>query len=443
MSPSYKDKINSAVNKLKRRKQLKQLKDSPVASNNKMLLQKLFKRNAIVLISILLVSLIGLMFVPGVVAFFQFDFKKGDGDSRPYNDLTKSAKINIIVIALDEYDTEYKFIDGLMLLSYDKQSKELGLFAINPDLRVNISDLNRQIEIRRMLNYSLIKGKETDYLLSSLESLLAIKIDRYVYVSKQGYATMADYLPSVQLKLNRDLVDSDTLNLPKGQATNFSKGVIKPSAQQLLAIMASDVNGKDDQLDRQVNAVSQLIQDVKGVSLILRFRDLWISATNNIKTNFTKFEIASLAYDLTNVRDDMMKKSFSRSVSYYKLPSTNIYGSYLIVQERFDKDLSTIFFNINVFKEHAKIELFNASGVRGLAGNRYRWIVNMGGNVVKVGNAEEEVDEVYIYCEDPVKYTKTLDEIEKIFSGEVILKKEKYYNRQIGDIVIVIGRKYR
>jgi calcineurin-like phosphoesterase len=114
----------------------------------------------------------------------------------------------------------------------------------------------------------------------------------------------------------------------------------------------------------------------------------------------------------------------------------------MIIQDRLDTDISSILFNIDIFKEHAEIEVFNASNTTGLASNRARWIQNLGANVVKIGNADHVQDEVDLYCVNPDQYPETIRELRKIFSSNVTLIQEKYYNRQIGDIVIVMGRDY-
>ena len=104
--------------------------------------------------------------------------------------------------------------------------------------------------------------------------------------------------------------------------------------------------------------------------------------------------------------------------------------------------MSNIFFDLKVFKEQARIEVLNASGVRGLANNRARWIKNIGARVIQVGNAFESEEFNVIYCDDPEKYEVTIKELRRFLGKDVKIINEKYHNRHIGDIVLVLGKNY-
>jgi anionic cell wall polymer biosynthesis LytR-Cps2A-Psr (LCP) family protein len=438
--PSIKNKLRSLFNKTRRKRQSA---DKPVGKIRPSLIP-FGNKKIFMTILFLCVALLGYYLIPLFVSYFRSEFVKAPGDSRSTSELSYKSRVNILLVGFDEYNSGgYRFIDSISLLSYDYRSKEVGVFGINPDIRISIPGLNRQIEIRSFWNLSQIKGSETDYLIDSIENLLATKIDRYIFVSKEGFFEISKLFPSMQIKLDRDLRDNDTLRLPTKEATNLSKGINNVDGSKIINVIASDANGKDDQLDREVSAIVALVKNAKSLKVIFSLNDIWLAMVKNLETNLSKNELLKLVYDMSGTRDDMVKRGFTRSASYEALPSTGVYGGSNVIMERLDKDLSSIFFDVNVFKEQAQIEIYNASGVRGFASSRNRWITNMGGNVVRVANAEENIDPVVIYCLEPEKYQITIDAINKIFADKAILKKEKYYSRQIGNIVIVIGRKYQ
>jgi len=388
-----------------------------------------------------IILLIAYYVLPIIYNLISLDFTKGRGDNVIVSENLNTPRTNIILIGAHEYGS-YTFIDAIILLSYDFTTKELGVFSVNPDIKANIPTINKQTELRRLYNSLYVKDHETDYFISTVESLLAIKIDRYMYVSIDNFYKLSKDLPDLAMNVNTDVVDPNTVNLPSGKAANITKGAKKINPDELLELIASNSNSRNDQLDRQVNSIVAMFKGLRSPKVAININSLIASLLTGVKTNMSKLEIFRLGYELLSLRDDTVKKGYTRSSSYIKLPSTFIYGSYMINQERLDKDISTIFFNLDVFKEHAKIEIFNGTNVRGLAGNRSRWIRNIGGNVVKTGNTESYVDEVSIYCEDTTMFEKTISEIKKIFPVHINIEYGKYYNRQVGDIVLVIGKNY-
>jgi hypothetical protein len=109
--------------------------------------------------------------------------------------------------------------------------------------------------------------------------------------------------------------------------------------------------------------------------------------------------------------------------------------------EVIDKDINNIFFDLEVFKEQARIEVLNASGIRGLATNRSRWVKNIGGRVIQVGNSFEPSDITKIYVKEIEKYPITITELTRFLGEDTQIITKEYPNRHVGDIVIILGSK--
>lgn len=351
-----------------------------------------------------------------------------------------NSKLTILLIGTDRVDAEHVFIDGLSIYSVDPQSAKATVFTINPDLKVYVSSLGKDVNFRTMLHDKNLSGDRLVIIKNAVSALLAVKIDRYLLIDKADFNSLTQELSPIKVEITKDVKDLDTANLPGKRYVTWSAS--KDAVvwgNDYLPFLASDVNGRDDQLIRQENALVDFPYQQFSVKSILNLPKILQKAQQVIYTDISKDEFVFLVNEIAKVKEADVKKGYTRSVSYSKINSISFYPIYTPDLGQIDSDINNIFFDMSIFKEQAKVEILNSSSVKGLANNRARWIVNLGARVVKVGNGFSGSKITKIYCDTPEKYPNTIAELQRIFNSKAELIKTDFPNRHVGDIVIELG----
>lgn len=353
-----------------------------------------------------------------------------------------NTKLNIVVVGTDKIDPDHIFIDALGIYNWDPIENKMTVFMINPDLKVYVASLGMDVNFRTLFTDSKLKGDRTDILKRAVAAVLALRIDRYIIVDKADFAKFTVLLGPVNLNLNKAVADPDTVNLPAKKYISWPKGTTSISGDSFLEFIASDSNGRDDQLERQQNFFAALPFAEFNLSMFFKIPDLVTSFGKYFYTDLSKSEIILLTEKFTNVKEDTVKKGYTRSDSYIKTASASFYPVFNVDVAQIDQDINNIFFDLKIFKEHARIEMLNTSNIKGLANSRARWLTNLGARIIKVGNGIGNKDQTTIYCAHPELFPNTLSEMERIFNFKSKLVKEEYPNRHIGDIIVELGNTY-
>ncbi len=378
-----------------------------------------------------------------IKAFIEFEPKSLPGSSKSVkNDWNGSEKFTILFIGADETSPEHMFVDHLSLYSYDPRENNLSIFVLNPDIKVSQATLGYSLNYRTILNNRKIGEDNLAVLIKSVENLLALKIDRYVLVQKDDFSKISQYFNTLQVNVPKNINDPDTKELNNKQVVGWNAGSQVVLPINYLEFVASNSNGRDDQFDRQQILLESWTLNAFGFRSFLNFPQILKQMQDNVYTDIGKYEFLQLGLKVLNIKKDNIKKGYLREFAYSPIIDVGFYESVSPDITQIDKDLSNIFFDLKVFKEQARIEVLNASGVRGLANNRARWIKNIGARVIQVGNGFESEENNIIYCQNPEKYEVTIKELKRILGSEVKIVNTKYPNRHIGDIVIVLGNKY-
>jgi len=398
-------------------------------------------RPMLVLLVILLVYFIAI----NISALMQFDTVPFPGtvkDSSSRNWLG-DTKMTILLIGSDQTDLDHTFVDSLAIYSLDPIENKLSIFVVNPDLTIFQPSVGMEVNYRSIFNDKEITGDKLKVLINSVESLLALKIDRYVLIDKSKLASFSQYLNPVKVNLSKAVQDADTANLPAGKYVSWGKGSQTVLSSDFLEFAASDSNGRDDQLNRQQQLLEQITYNLVSFRTVFYFPKLLEELKKDVYTDLSKTELFFLVARITQIKSGDMLKGYTRSDFYTRVNTTSFYPTFSPDLEVMDQDLNNIFSDLRIFKEQAQVEILNASSVKGLASNRARWISNIGARVIKVGNSYEGSEvTTKIYCSTPDKFPYTITELDRIFNNKAELVKKEYPNRHLGDIVVVLGDNY-
>lgn len=401
-----------------------------------------YKKILIVIASLLLVTFI-IVIVHISISLIQFNFKPFPNSAVSEGE-NKDSKIQTILLTiLDRTDESHAFVDALAVLSYDMDTKKVSIFSINPDLKVYSTRLGKDLNIRTAFNDINNNEKKIQYFMEGIESLLAIKIDNYVISDIKTFNNLSKFLAPININIEKPIKDQDTKNLPDKQFKEWGTGNAIVRGGDILEFLASNNNGRDDQLNRSANVLKKYLLNLSNIQNILNIPDILnIIREEYFYTDIKKEQLIGLIIDIFDIKESEINTSYTKSISYYSIYAVSYYPIFSVNYNILDKEVSDVFSNLNIFKEQARVEILNGSSVKGLASNKARWVSNTGARVIKVGNSFESEKTTKIYCALPQKYPITLEAINRVFNNKAEIINKDYDQRHVGDIIIVIGNDY-
>jgi len=370
------------------------------------------------------------------------DFKRDSSDSRELMDINDNPRITILLIGLDKTDEYTSFIDALSVLTYDKNSKKIGIFAINPDIDVYSSKYETNVHLRTIYSNPKADDNEIPFTIDVVESLFALRIDRYIVMDIEGFQAIFSQMDSFPQKIQKDI---NGANLSKFDTLNkeIKAGSSVVSTDAFMSMVAADNNGMNIKLNNQSLFISGILRNLFSFNNIINSTKILDVIDSQLYTDLSTKEVIKLIFEFRSIHQNQVKIAYTRSSSLIKQEKIfGIYSRYTPILDGLDSDLSTILLNSVILKEQAGIEVLNGSGIKGLANARSRWIKNAGGRIVHVGNSIDFSEVTYIYVIEADKYPNTIVELNKIFNGKAVILHEEYKYKHFGDIVVVIGSEY-
>lgn len=397
--------------------------------------KKVFSKKPVIFIVgiIGIILILAKLFYPAAKAIWRFDPQSLEPSEQRVDNWTGSSRLTLLTLGVDQTDSAHQFVDAAFIMILDPKTDELAIFNINPDILVAYNQDGKQNSIRNILN---IPGQDINSLINGIENLLAIRVDRYIYLDKQGFEEIFSDLLSLKIELARDIVDADLKNL------KWQKGQVIVKPQELLAFLSANSNGRDEQMQRQISVMSELVLNMSSLRVVYNTPQILDKIDAYLKTDLSKTEFFKLLIKINKVKQDHIKYAYTRSLALAEDSKFGVYKKYYINTEILDDDLAKILLNTEILKEQATMEIFNGTTIKGLANVKARWITNSGGRVLHIGNNPEKLTVSKAYIKYPEQYPNTIAELKRIFNNKLEITKEEYKYRHLGDIVIIIGSQY-
>jgi len=149
------------------------------------------------------------------------------------------------------------------------------------------------------------------------------------------------------------------------------------------------------------------------------------------ETLFEQREVQEISSEIwKQVVSDHISSSFSRwqLLSLSKSLNKAVYKQHV----------ELVFVESAVVDEELNIGVYNGTSVSGLATEASRWIENIGGDVVEVGNAPEKLEKTSIKVYVDVLDSPTIARLQRIFHVDAVtLEKSESLTRF--DVVVTVG----
>jgi len=387
-------------------------------------------------ISLVVIVPLVLVIYPNLRGFYSIKFEKEAGDNSEITKEWKGEKrLNLLLIGLDRNSEEYAFVDALAVLSINPEKKELGVFTINPNIEVYLPDDRKTYSFKKIYNAGKLREKpeSLDILVDSVEELISVRIDRYMSVDAEDLESIINVYGDITTEVGFSIKDEDI----KSGKDEFSiaAGKNRLDGFELLALASADALGSDNKLTNQQEIIKGLVLSLDEIDKLYEIKNVSEELSAKVRSNLTGSEFRRLIWLLKQIPFDGIKLGETKESSV--VAGTD--GSLIPIMERIDNDVSEVFFNVDVQREQARVEVLNGTSKGGLGSRKARWVSNAGAKVINVGNSRDPYLLTTVYTTEPAKYVNTLKEIEDIFGVKIVLVEGDFPYRHTGDIVVVIG----
>lgn len=223
--------------------------------------------------------------------------------------LDDKAVTNILVIGSDTRDeSEYGRTDSMILLSVNKNTKEITMTSFMRDMYVEIYGCDfdgEPVDFWDKMNAAYVYGGP-ELLMDTIEYNFDISVDDYVYIDFFSFVDIVDAVGGIEIEISDEEAagmrapmgeQNKILGNPQGTDYLTSGGKINMNGNQALAYARLRYVGNADfeRTERQRLVISKIIEKVKtsGLSTLDSFAK---SSLSNLSTNMSKTDMMLMAY---------------------------------------------------------------------------------------------------------------------------------------------------
>jgi hypothetical protein len=262
--------------------------------------------------------------------------------------------------------------------------------------------------------------------MDSLESLTSLRIDRYVAIEEDAFK---DYIQNSKIR-----------SRVVGEYRNYKKDDVI-GGQDLIDYL---YNQEEYEVERFVKLIDFNLERNTNYVSYLRFFFESSDLDDVFQTDFSKGELFDFFFALLEGEYPAITSQLDESQGYIYADGLEegIISNELLV----DEVIAAIFVDLEILTEQARIEVFNAAGVNGLASKVKRNLENQGANIVKYGNYNQNLEDsiVYVLNKDIDAFDKTLKAIRRLIGTKNLeIQTDGYEGNYTGDIVLILGKDTR
>lgn len=193
--------------------------------------------------------------------------------------------VNILLLGTDQVGQEAARADTIMVVSLNEATGEAALISIPRDARVAMPGRGG----RDKLNHAMAFGGIA-LMIDTVESLLGVTVNYYVYTNFRGFAGVVDALGGVTIDVEKEMV-----HLSANDPFPFQ---LKPGRQSLNGEQAlgyvryrGDSQGDFGRMQRQQAFLAALFQEMRQLRTIFMLPRLLEQAARYLRTDMTVSEL--------------------------------------------------------------------------------------------------------------------------------------------------------
>lgn len=212
----------------------------------------------------------------------------GNGSSETELEETDNSDItNILVLGIDQIKNEPARADSIMVLSINHKSGKVSLVSILRDARVEIPGRGMD-----KINHAMAYRGEINLMIKTVEKLIGVPIDHYIYTNFRGFAGIVDTLGGVTIEVEKEMIHPEPDEFP----FHLKPGVQKLTGQEALGYVRfrNDDGGDFSRVQRQQKFMKALAEQVLRPATLLKLPSLMEQAARYLRTDLTIPQLVSL-----------------------------------------------------------------------------------------------------------------------------------------------------
>lgn len=195
---------------------------------------------------------------------------------------------NILVLGLDSMGNEPGRADVIMVMSINEDTDEVALISIPRDARVHIPGKGLD-----KINHAMTYKGEIAVMKATMESLLGVPIDHYVYTNFPGFVKIVDILGGVTIDVEKKMVYQSEHR----PSFNLSPGLQRLNGDEALGYVRFRGDSKADfgRMQRQQKFLKAVAKEVLQVKQVLKLPQLLEQGARHIRTDMSIPQLLAFA----------------------------------------------------------------------------------------------------------------------------------------------------
>lgn len=225
---------------------------------------------------------------------------------------------NILLLGLDQLGNEPARADMIMVMSINEDTNSVSLISIPRDSRVEIPGKGHD-KLNHVMSY---KGG-TSLMKSTVEELLGVPLQHYVFTNFNGFASLVDILGGVEVDVPRRMV-----HLSARHPINLRAGRQRFSGDQALQYVRyrGDAEGDIARMRRQQEFLKVASAELLRARTLLKLPQLLEEAASHLRTDMPLQQLLAFGRRATRLNLEEVvtvtlpgENIYVNSVSYVKL----------------------------------------------------------------------------------------------------------------------------
>lgn len=223
--------------------------------------------------------------VPPGVSITRFEGK--DGQQR------RIGNVNILVLGVDAVEGTHRS-DTIFVLGVNSAKNRVSMLSIPRDTRVLINGKARKIN-------EILPRYGHEVLISLIEDLMQIKVNRYVKVDYQGFINIIDLIGGVEINIAKPMHYDD--NWGKLHI-HFEPGKTRLNGRDALNYVRYRADAQADlgRIKRQQKFIRQVVKKFSQPSVFIKLPTIINEVFDHIQTDFSLRELVSIASSFSSLK---------------------------------------------------------------------------------------------------------------------------------------------
>lgn len=369
----------------------------------------------------------------------------------------ENEQVNVLLLGIGgEGHSGGQLTDTIMIASIKPQSHEAALLSIPRDLYVEVegTDIKSKINAVKAFGDKSAQKNGIELLKKTVEDVSGLHMDYYVQLDFQGFTKIIDTVGGIDVYLENNIDDKTYPDSGYGYDPFYiEKGWHHLDGATALKVARSrhSAMGDFDRIKRQqeiIRAFRQKIYDKYSSTDILAFRDIFLSLSQNMKTDVELQELPRFYRIVKDIRSHNITAQTVDTQKYLQKVNVGLgytlgakSGNYGAINE-LGKSLFTSQIPENkkmaIAQEKALIAIENGTGSPDLANTISKDLENMGFRIVSSSNiAAPDFAGVKIEYPGTVQKPETLQFLAEKFSAETEVSNNR---NSRADFTIILGK---